>query len=211
MWQAITLSPSLQRALFFEPDPTASASHPTKNPLLVELFEPFFAPNAARKFPWPGSAASIVAMPWAQAPEAFKRADASWRRMLVTQPPAQTMVVIQESHGMGGTSERRAVLRDISLRMGMLYDFAVPFLRYGKSRFRIKWNNRRTAEKGDLTFVLSSSTGCVRKINPTRVVDERFDSEGRKKVDINYGEWIRFGRRRRQEDSEDEEEEDTRD
>ncbi|KAJ7899789.1 hypothetical protein B0H13DRAFT_2196040, partial [Mycena leptocephala] len=124
MWQAITLSPTLQRALFFEPDPTASASHPIKNPLLVELFQPFFAPSTARQYPWPGTATSILAMPWAQAPEAFKRADASWRRMLVTQPPAQTMVVIQESHGMRGMSERRAVLRDISLRMGMLYDFA---------------------------------------------------------------------------------------
>ncbi|KAJ6533388.1 hypothetical protein DFH09DRAFT_820291, partial [Mycena vulgaris] len=124
MWQAITLSPTLQRALFLEADPTASASHPVKNPLLVELFQPFFASNAAKKYPWPGSAASILAMPWAQAPEAFKRADASWRRMLVTQPPAQTMVVIQNSHGMGGMSERRAVLRDHPLRMSMLYDFA---------------------------------------------------------------------------------------
>ncbi|KAJ7899782.1 hypothetical protein B0H13DRAFT_2196034, partial [Mycena leptocephala] len=124
MWQAITLSPSLQRALFFEPDPKASASHPIKNPLLVELFQPFFAPNAAREFPWPGSATAILAMPWAQALEAFKRADASWRRMLVTQPPAQTMVIIQNSHGMGGMSQRKAVLRDLSLRMGMLYDFA---------------------------------------------------------------------------------------
>ncbi|KAJ6559703.1 hypothetical protein B0H19DRAFT_1069436 [Mycena capillaripes] len=95
MWQAITLSPTLQRALFFEADPTASASHPVKNPLLVELFQPFFASNPAKKYLWPGSAASILAMPWARAPEAFKRAGASWRRMLVTQPPAQTIVVIQ--------------------------------------------------------------------------------------------------------------------
>jgi hypothetical protein len=141
MWQAITLSPNLQRALFFEADPTASASQPVQNPLLVELFQPFFAPNAAKTFSWswPGTATSILAMPWAQAPEAFKRADASWRRMLVTQPPVQTMVIVQTSHGMGGSSERRAVLRDLSLRMGMLYDLAVPFLHYGEWSFRIKW------------------------------------------------------------------------
>ncbi|KAJ7899792.1 hypothetical protein B0H13DRAFT_1718063 [Mycena leptocephala] len=210
MWQAITLSPSLQRALFFEADPTASASHPIKNPLLVELFEPFFAPNAARKFPWPGSAASIVAMPWAQAPEAFKRADASWRRMLVTQPPAQTMVVIHNRHSMGGRSQRKAVLRDLSLRMGMLYDFAVPFLHSEHARFRIKWNNGRTAEKGDLTFVLSTSTGCVVDLSRKRVVDERFDSDSRINVKIDYGEWVRISRKEQQQ-QEEEEEEDTLD
>ncbi|KAJ7899793.1 hypothetical protein B0H13DRAFT_2029499 [Mycena leptocephala] len=200
MWQAITLSPSLQRTLFFEADPTASASHPVKNPLLVELFQPFFAPNAARKFPWPGSAASILAMPWAQAPEAFTCADASWRRMLVTQPPAQTMVVIQKNHGMAGSSERRAVLRNISLRMGTLYDFAVPFLHYDDARFRIKWNRGRTTQKGDLTFVLSSSKGCLVDFNPKRVVDERFDSDGGSRVEITYGEWVRTSWRGQQEE-----------
>ncbi|KAJ7863718.1 hypothetical protein B0H13DRAFT_1501698, partial [Mycena leptocephala] len=124
MWKAITLSPTLQRALFFEADPTASASHRVRNPLLVELFQPFFAPSAAKDYPWPGNATAILAMPWAEAPEAFKRADASWRRMLVTQPPAQTMVVIKTNYGRRDTSERRATLRNLSLRMGMLYDFA---------------------------------------------------------------------------------------
>ncbi|KAJ6488962.1 hypothetical protein C8R45DRAFT_993280 [Mycena sanguinolenta] len=190
IWQAITLSPSLRRALFFEADPTASASHPVKNPLLVELFPPFFASNTS-KHPWPGTADSILAMPWCQAPEAFKRADASWRRMLVTQPPAQTMLVIHTLHGMFGMSERRAVLQNYPLRMGMLYDFAVPLLHYGDAQFTIKWNRRRAAEKGDLTFVLSSSTSCVvPEWDVKRVVDERFDSDGRNEVEINYGECV---------------------
>ncbi|KAJ6559705.1 hypothetical protein B0H19DRAFT_1260404 [Mycena capillaripes] len=116
---------------------------------------------------------------------------------------------------MGGMSERRAVLRDLPLRMGKLYDFAVPFLHYGNAQFRIKWNNGRTAEKGDLTFVLSSSTSCVMDLDPKRVVDERFDSDGRNKVEIDYGEWVHFGFRRQQqqqeEEEEEEEEENTRD
>ncbi|KAF7355983.1 F-box domain protein [Mycena venus] len=190
MWQAITLSPTLQRALFFEADPTASASQPVQNPLLVELFQPFFAPNAAETFPWPGTATSILEMPWAQAPEAFKRADASWRRMLVTQPPVQTMVVIQTRHGMGGSFERRAVLRDLSLRMGMLYDFAVPFLHHGRSSFRIIWNNG-IARESDITFMLSSSSSCMIGVwDLIRAVDERFDSVGGSEVKINYGEWV---------------------
>ncbi|KAJ7809845.1 hypothetical protein B0H14DRAFT_1494088 [Mycena olivaceomarginata] len=39
-WLAITISPALQRALFFQPDRTGT--HPVENPLLVELFPPFF-------------------------------------------------------------------------------------------------------------------------------------------------------------------------
>ncbi|KAJ6507060.1 hypothetical protein C8R45DRAFT_894444 [Mycena sanguinolenta] len=205
MWQAVTLSPTLQRGLFFEADHTASASHPIKNPLLVELFQPFFTPNATNKYPWPGTAAAIIAMPWAQAPEAFKRADASWRRMLVTQPPAQTMVVIQKSYGMrGGRSERRAVLQNHPLRMGMLYDFAVPFLHHGDAEFRIKWHQGGAAEMGDLTFVLRSSESCVVILGEKRVVDKRFDSDGRNKVKINYGEWVHFGRESQEEEDEEE-------
>jgi hypothetical protein len=189
LWQALTLSPTLQRALFFEADPTASASHAVQNPLLAELFQPFFAPTPLT---WPGTASSILAMPWAQAPDAFKRADASWRRMLVTQPPAQTMVVIEKDDGMDGLSVRRTPLRDLSLRMGMLYDFAVPFLHYDDACFRTIWNNERTAETPDLTFVVRSSTNCEES-DPERVVDERFDSDGGSKVEINYGEWVDMG------------------
>ncbi|KAJ7439120.1 hypothetical protein FB451DRAFT_157472 [Mycena latifolia] len=40
MWQALTLTPTSQCTLFFHPDP--SVSPPTQNPLLVEIFPPFF-------------------------------------------------------------------------------------------------------------------------------------------------------------------------
>ncbi|KAJ7609186.1 hypothetical protein DFH06DRAFT_898006, partial [Mycena polygramma] len=92
-WHAVTLSPILQQALFFQPDP-AFASHPIQNPLLAELFPPFFMPIAAavNYWQWPDTKA-IRAMPWAKAPDAFRRAEASWRRMLVRQPPVQTMQV----------------------------------------------------------------------------------------------------------------------
>jgi hypothetical protein len=201
MWQAITLSPTLQRVLFFEADPTASASHAVQNPLLAKLFQPFFAPTPA----WPGTASSILAMPWAQAPEAFKRADAVWRRMLVTQPPAQTMVVIEKDDGMDGISARRTPLRDLSLRMGML------FLHYDDACFRTIWNNERTAETPDLTFVVSSSTSCEEDSDPERVVDERFDSDGGSKVEINYGEWVHMGWGYEEKEEEEEEEGDALD
>ncbi|KAJ7696980.1 hypothetical protein B0H17DRAFT_881974, partial [Mycena rosella] len=119
-WHAITLSPTLQRALFFQPDPLSNAVQ--KNPLLVEIFPPFFAPEGRNRWSWPGEASTIMSMPWSKAPDAFKRKEASWRRMLVTQPPAQTMAIIETRHGQLGDSERQAVLDDLSLRMGVLYD-----------------------------------------------------------------------------------------
>jgi hypothetical protein len=128
-WQAITLSPALQRALFFEPDLTGT--QPVENPLLVELFPPFFLlPSGDWPPPWswPGNASRFKEMSWVTAPDAFKREDVSWRRMLVTQPPTRTMVVTHMTHSMIGDFEQRAVLKDLSLRMGVLYDIAMPFV-----------------------------------------------------------------------------------
>ncbi|KAF8197251.1 hypothetical protein K438DRAFT_1967489 [Mycena galopus ATCC 62051] len=75
-WQATTLTPTLQRALFFQPDPTSTTRIP--NPLLVEMFPPFFAvaedPN---RWSW-HDADAFMSMPWAKAPDAFKRPEASW-------------------------------------------------------------------------------------------------------------------------------------
>jgi hypothetical protein len=79
MWQALTLTPALQRALFLQPDPS---SERVQNPLLVELFPPFFAPEQPSRWSWP-DAEAIQSMPWSKAPEAFKWPEASWRRMLV--------------------------------------------------------------------------------------------------------------------------------
>ncbi|KAF8187906.1 hypothetical protein K438DRAFT_1420560, partial [Mycena galopus ATCC 62051] len=116
-WQAITLTPALQRALFFLPQLTASKR--VRNPLLIENFHPFFAREAPNCRGWP-DAKAIQKMPWSKASDAFRRPEASWRRMLVTQPPSQSMVVSVISNG--GHSEQRAVLKDLSLRMGTLYD-----------------------------------------------------------------------------------------
>ncbi|KAF8215240.1 hypothetical protein K438DRAFT_1660086, partial [Mycena galopus ATCC 62051] len=120
MWQALTLTPTLQRALFFQPDPSFRAER-APNPLLAKNFPPFFAPEAPNRWSWP-NATIIKSMPWSQAPEAFNRPEASWRRMLVTQPPVQTIVVSETCNGRGGISERRAVLEDQPLRMGTLFD-----------------------------------------------------------------------------------------
>ncbi|KAJ7445064.1 hypothetical protein FB451DRAFT_1293260 [Mycena latifolia] len=185
MWQAITLSPTLQRTLFFQAD---SKSERVQNPLLVEMFGPFFAPGGLNPGSrGPGNAKSIMAMPWSKAPAAFKRADASWRRMLVMQPPAQTMVVTESSHGWGGVSQRRAVLNDLSLRMGTLYDIAVPLIDRVVSSFCIHWHSD-TETEGDLTLAVGYVVQCSMGIR--RMLDNRSYTDGsRPFVQIEFGEW----------------------
>ncbi|KAF7367851.1 putative f-box domain protein [Mycena sanguinolenta] len=192
-WQATTLTPTLQRALFFLPDPS---SPPVQNPLLAELFPPFFVEEPdddnSRTWSQPGSATSIMAMPWAKAPDAFKRADASWRRMLVTQPLAQTMAITETRSTRGGRSQRYAVLKLEALTMGVLYDLAVRFIDRQSSSFCIHWHH--TGSHGDLTLAVRYSLGCVRYSG--RVwVDKQFKSEAGKVVKVDFGEWKPVSRR----------------
>ncbi|KAJ7834803.1 hypothetical protein B0H14DRAFT_2319035, partial [Mycena olivaceomarginata] len=109
-WLALTLTPTLQRALFFQPDPL---SPPMQNPMLAEIFPPFFTPGPPNEIIWK----------W-PAPDVFKREDASWQRMLIKQPPVQTLIIEAMFYGQLGSFHREAVVTDLSLRMGALYDLA---------------------------------------------------------------------------------------
>ncbi|KAJ7268082.1 hypothetical protein B0H12DRAFT_1320651 [Mycena haematopus] len=180
-WQATTRTPTLQRTLFFLPNPS---SEPVQNPLLAELFHPFFTVNSdcvSRTWSGPGgNAATLMAMPWAKAPEAFKRADASWRRMLVIQSPAQTMLVTSFTRG---RPRRRVVLKDLeALRMGILYDIAVTFVDRRSRSFHIHWHHCNDV---DVALAINH-LGCIRG-GRRGWLDEQFYSDGR--VEINVGEW----------------------
>ncbi|KAJ7137475.1 hypothetical protein C8R43DRAFT_1020318, partial [Mycena crocata] len=204
-WQAITLLPALQRALFFQPDPTVSPT--VHNPLLVQLFPPFFAPCASdnRRVPWPGNASSIKTMPWANAPDAFKRPEASWRRMLVTQPPPQTLAVTEWGSGQIGDAERRGVVPGGSpLCMGFLYDLAVPLIDHMASAFRVHWHNLDNSPLGDRDVLHSeekhkgdSQAGVTLMVSSValcrwndRVLDRQFFSEAGSPVTVEYGKWV---------------------
>ncbi|KAJ7744770.1 hypothetical protein DFH07DRAFT_834278 [Mycena maculata] len=159
-WQAITLGPAVQRALFFRPDPL---SQPTKNPLLVEMFSPFFVAPTKGESPrgWPVKPADIKAMPWSKAPEVFKHPDASWRRMLVAQPPAQTLVMKSTQTSWGGHRQKSTgVLNDAALRMGDLYDVTLMYVNRVSSLVLIRWNNDVEAEN-DLTLEAFDAKQCV--------------------------------------------------
>ncbi|KAJ6508668.1 hypothetical protein C8R45DRAFT_1208302 [Mycena sanguinolenta] len=186
-WHAVTLSPTLQRVLFLEPDPLALASERTQNPLLMEAFSPFF-PSREGSTSYPGwsSLKDIETMLWSRAPDAFKREEASWRRMLVSQPPAQTMIIEQKISSMTGISERRAVLEDLSLRMGVLYDLTVPLIQDFVVCFRIHW--RKLEGPADLRFEVFGAYSCT---DDRRKPTKRFRSDGEKPMEIAFGQWDR--------------------
>ncbi|KAJ6517241.1 hypothetical protein C8R47DRAFT_1254655 [Mycena vitilis] len=187
-WQAVTLSPILQQALFFQPD-LAFAAHPIQNPLLVELFPPFFTP---KHWLWPDTKA-FTAMPWAKAPDAFRRAEASWRRMLVRQPPVQTMQLIDRCHARA-TNERWALMSNLELRMGMLYDMTLPFIDRGSGWFCIDWevltgsdgdkDEKNASHTSDIAYTAVSAVSCV--IRGYEKLGEEFKSAGAEVVDIDF-------------------------
>ncbi|KAJ6481875.1 hypothetical protein C8R45DRAFT_1100281 [Mycena sanguinolenta] len=94
------------------------------------------------------TAKAIKSMPWVKSSDAFKRAEASWRRMLVTQLPALKMIVTETWYGKSSTAERRTAMADISpLRMGSLYDIALPFADADMdSSFCVLWCNNSEDE-----------------------------------------------------------------
>jgi hypothetical protein len=159
-------------------------TEPVENPLLAALFPPFFVgpgPDA-----YPSTASAFKAMPWATAPVAFQRADASWHRMPVTQPP----VVARNTQTVAGDFERRGVLEDtVGLRMGMLYDLVVPFVDAGGS-FCLRWHDGLNGE-GDLALTLWESMGCTSDFEEH--LGELFGSEGWKEVEINFGQSREIG------------------
>ncbi|KAJ7224033.1 hypothetical protein B0H12DRAFT_1328841 [Mycena haematopus] len=166
-WQAITLTPTLQRLLFFQPDTELSCR--VQNPLLVELFPPLFVSKAEAplRWVWPNSK-SIESMPWAKAPDAFRRPEASWRRMLVTQPPAPRLVVTERCHGEDGYSVRRAVLNDPCLRMGVLHDLVLPLIDRIASRFFIRWHQDIDDDSEDCRGEIALAIAFTQQCFPVR-------------------------------------------
>ncbi|KAF7330910.1 putative MFS transporter [Mycena venus] len=187
-WQATTLTPVLQRALFFQPDP--SPTEPVRNPLLAEMFPPFFTLEGQNPDRWPGTASALMSMPWAKASDAFRRKDASWRRMLVVQPTVRVLRITETSRGLRGIFERRAVLKlkdQFNLNMGLLYDLAVPLISRVPSVFCIHWHNGLACQGKDLTLAIIYAVDYRPR---PQTFDERFHSDARKEVQVKFGAWV---------------------
>lgn len=117
----IHASPTLQQCLFFAPkkrryprhpqNRASSSSNPSRqrknddedeawetNPLLAAAFPPWFQLRYVRsRWDWPQASSFANELPWAGDGErvrAFMRPEASWRRMLVTQPPLRDVQLL---------------------------------------------------------------------------------------------------------------------
>ncbi|KAJ7096570.1 hypothetical protein B0H15DRAFT_1019610 [Mycena belliarum] len=201
MWFATTRAPALQRALFFAPAPDTpsafeSTPAPVRNPLLAELFPPFFAPPPPNRMSWADvrannrmfwpDARAIMAMPVARALAPFARRDASWRRMLVAQPPPRTLRVTERCNGRTEIFDRRAELRGLELRMGELYDLVLGSVKWAAASFCVTWPEA-VGRESELTLETVSMSQYVMGI------DEVFHGQG-EEPSPEFGEWVRVGR-----------------
>lgn len=98
----INKSPSIQKALFFTPiKPPEWGTDSMQNPLLVDAFPSFFpAKDRPDRFKFDFS--NLAATRDETAMARFVRKDASWRRMLVQQPPIENIGLYHITHGRGG-------------------------------------------------------------------------------------------------------------
>ncbi|KAF2805238.1 uncharacterized protein BDZ99DRAFT_115998 [Mytilinidion resinicola] len=219
----ITTSPALQYALFFRPingsPPQADIPNLEINPLLDVTFPGFLsdAPEIPieewdlhfNRFPNPpepydsSSTALYLCSAWSLRPEAFARKEASWRRMLVCQPPVRRLTLINKFDGEGGTSVDEGSLdfeEGEGLRMHTLADYlygnvaARPFFRptfLTRTRWgEVEYDAAACKEQRRLTLWLKVNgyVSCIPQ------VEEKLDlyrSEGYEKVWIPVVEKLR--------------------
>ncbi|KAI0551775.1 hypothetical protein F4679DRAFT_593199 [Xylaria curta] len=179
LWcDVIDSTPAIQKALFFRPD---YSSKPTLNPILVETFSLFFDgqvhdQESFDELPIGDENAMAEAFSLffdgivtdeSSPRDAFMRKGASWRRMLVRQPPVRTMGYLNREMEGDDTlvfwkitvsdfreeyegyppmrNEIGPAMRDLNLTMGMLYDYTVLSCYESICRFTFFWNPERQA------------------------------------------------------------------
>lgn len=160
----IQTSPKLQRALFFRPEePGTTPTYEENDGNLVhgqlspcgyhsrvrgafKIQQVQLNPLLLDAFPWLATNPDVGLTqydfsdtPWADATDAFRRHNASWRRMLLSQPPATSLFI--DDHRPGGEYKRelaRTAKWDMGadgLRMGSMYDLVYTLiLERGKQR-----------------------------------------------------------------------------
>jgi len=144
----INCSPHLQRLLFFEACPTNERREPEFNALLSAAFPPFFKHNTDVEADAKWTQESLSKIDWNssfQKRDAYSREEASWRRMLVVQPPVKELKILKSWScitGMGKIRGRK-IMPD-GLRMGLLYDLVEEEAHAGttfqSTDFDLRWN-----------------------------------------------------------------------
>ena len=122
--EMVASSPALQQKLFFQPRSAQEDRELEFNPLLQQLFPPWFETPKSRF----ERGEPFKALQWNKNPTtqmAYARREASWRRMLPMQPPPKTLRVVKHSYSQGGESKAGGGIKfQDGVRMGTLYDLA---------------------------------------------------------------------------------------
>ncbi|KAJ5193234.1 hypothetical protein N7449_009376 [Penicillium cf. viridicatum] len=145
----INKSPSIQKALFFTPikESEWGMEETTPNPLLAQTFPSFF-PVKGRPEYYRFNFFDLTMTKDASTMARFVRDEASWRKMLVQQPPISDIGILHISHGKGGDSagisnipadKKKQTSGYDGLRMERLFELLlfsdqVQFFRYTKTR-----------------------------------------------------------------------------
>ncbi|KAI0974712.1 hypothetical protein F4678DRAFT_420562 [Xylaria arbuscula] len=161
--ELVTSSPALQQALYFEPM-AESFGTKTQNPLLAEVFPPWFPKETKQeqldideidewpKVPDRDDFSSLV-MAQESRRHAFMHPSATWRRMLVRQPPARTLGCWTVSHGRGGDRHQFPIHEfPDGLRMDHLYDLAQDWVCQQVSAFNVFWDPNATVAYAKTRF-----------------------------------------------------------
>jgi hypothetical protein len=140
-WNEVIQCRTLQQALFFEPIPASSIQELNFNPLLQEVFFPWFDPRQqANRY---SRGAEIKALEWNSSDKkksAYRRKRASWRRMLPIQPPATIFEVDFYSMAMAGSKRKKGEIPFADgVRMGTLYDYVYKRISRPISSFWVEW------------------------------------------------------------------------
>lgn len=119
----ISNSRTIQKVLFFIPinDSEWGMGEKIPNPLLTETFASFF-PVKTRPDIYQFDFRDLVMTRDASTMARFVRADASWRKMLVQQPPISEIGLFHICHAMGGDSAESASI-PVSLQPAPRSDF----------------------------------------------------------------------------------------
>lgn len=162
----IASSRCLQQALFFRPTQASSHGEMHPNSLLEKNFPPWFEGIWMNlKYRLLSHHKKFMSLDWnsnkAKA-EAYARKEASWRRMLVAQPPVHDLIVkIHAQEMIGAPNQSRGELKlNDGLRMGLLYDLVQDFLEHQPTGyFLINWFLSQQVSKDHDGEVVGSDDG----------------------------------------------------
>ncbi|OQE29430.1 hypothetical protein PENSTE_c002G07042 [Penicillium steckii] len=141
----IQKSPTIQRKLFFRPAPVNSP--PERNPLLALKFPYWFPADDAISCTMAFGAGDM--QDFLESSETYRRPEASWRRMLVQQPPIMRLGWVECSMSPSNVKELShweiPLQAFDGLRMNMLYDMVVHVSESAPEYFyfQVRWSQSK--------------------------------------------------------------------